>query len=231
MDSSIPHSDWNKLYHALDKLDNDESQVEKEFSHKQEEISQLFMKMSCLCKQKKFLKECAGCFLKSDVKSLEELEKLEEEEEKHECVQVGHHCVMDSSIPHSDWNKLYHALDKLDNDESQVEKEFSHKQEEISQLFMKMSCLCKQKKFLKECAGCFLKSDVKSLEELEKLEEEEEKQCETQVAQQQEVEQLLTTIDDFPFELSDSQLTQLNQPLDFISETVEPSALHLPDVQ
>ncbi|ODH45701.1 hypothetical protein GX48_08219 [Paracoccidioides brasiliensis] len=138
---------------------------------------------------------------------------------------------MDFSVPCSDWNKLYHALDKLDDDESWVEKEFSHKQEEISQLFTKMSHLCKQKKFLKERAGCFLESDVKSLEELKKLKEKEEKQHEAQVAQQQEVEQLLTTIDDFPFKLSDSQLAQLNQPLDFISETVEPSALHLPDVQ
>ncbi|ODH45519.1 hypothetical protein GX48_08404 [Paracoccidioides brasiliensis] len=138
---------------------------------------------------------------------------------------------MDSSVPHSDWNKLYRALDKLDDDESRVEKEFSRKQEEISQLFAKMSRLRKQKKFLKERAGHFLESDVKSLEELEKLEEEEEKQREAQVAQQQEVEQLLATIDDFPFELSDSQLAQLNQPPDFIGETVEPSAPHLPDVR
>ncbi|ODH45867.1 hypothetical protein GX48_08049 [Paracoccidioides brasiliensis] len=72
----------NKLYHALDKLDDDESQIEKEFSCKQKEISQLFTKMSCLHKQKKFLKECAGHFLESDVKSLKKLKKLEEEKEK-----------------------------------------------------------------------------------------------------------------------------------------------------
>ncbi|ODH13522.1 hypothetical protein ACO22_07172, partial [Paracoccidioides brasiliensis] len=148
-----------------------------------------------------------------------------------EYVQVDHHCIMDFSIPHSDWNKLYHVLDKLDDDEFQIEKEFSYKQEEISQLFTKISHLHKQKKFLKKCACCFLESDVKSLEKLKKLKEEEEKQCEMQVTQQQEIEQLLTIIDDFSFKLSDLQLTQLNQSLNFISETVEPSALYLPDVQ
>ncbi|ODH12566.1 hypothetical protein ACO22_08138, partial [Paracoccidioides brasiliensis] len=112
-----------------------------------------------------------------------------------------------------------------------IEKEFSCKQKKISQLFTKMSHLHKQKKFLKKCAGHFLESNVKSLKKLKKLKEEEEKQCEMQVAQQQEIEQLLTTIDDFSFKLSDSQLTQLNQSLNFINKIIESSASHLPDVQ
>ncbi|KGM92608.1 uncharacterized protein PADG_11057 [Paracoccidioides brasiliensis Pb18] len=124
---------------------------------------------------------------------------------------------MNSSISHSDWNKLYCAQEKLE--------------EEKTQTLQKLLCLQKQKKFLHKCASHFLKSDMKSLEELKKLEEEEKKQCEAQAAHQQEVEQLLTTIDDFSFELSDSQLTQLNQSLNFINETVESSVLHLPDVQ
>ncbi|OAX76913.1 hypothetical protein ACJ72_08794, partial [Emergomyces africanus] len=96
-------------------------------------------------------------------------------------------------------------------------------------LMTRLNHLEKQEEFLKKRAGKFLESDTKSLEKLKKLKEKKEKQHKTQIAQQHKMKQLLVIINDFPFALSDSQLAQLNQPPNFVDETVESSVSRFAD--
>ncbi|KAK2808046.1 hypothetical protein FQN50_005128 [Emmonsiellopsis sp. PD_5] len=67
---------------------------------------------------------------------------------------AAHNCVSAKNPSSQDWQRLLQELDKIEDEEEQ--------------LSLKLSKLRKQKKFLKERAGKFLQSDVRSLEELEK---------------------------------------------------------------
>jgi len=104
-----------------------------------------------------------------------------------ECVRVGRRCVSESFVPRPEWNKLYRAQQKLEEDEKRALEE----QIRISSQLLRLQ---KQKRFLKDRAGKFLQSDVESLEELEKLEEEEQRQRDALAREQQQSDALLATL-------------------------------------
>ncbi|KAI1962314.1 hypothetical protein LOZ58_002651 [Ophidiomyces ophidiicola] len=64
----------------------------------------------------------------------------------------------------------------------------------MASLFAKIDHLKRQRDFLESHAGKFLESEVKMIEELERLEEEEKKR----VAEQTEIQNLFASLDDFP---------------------------------
>ncbi len=73
----MPVSDlaWKRLAEAQEKIEADEEKA-------REEVAALMARLSRLQKQKKLLRKRAGQFIQTDIKDVEELEKLEEEEER-----------------------------------------------------------------------------------------------------------------------------------------------------
>lgn len=71
----VSESSWKRLVSAQDKIEADEEKA-------REEMAALMARMNRLQKQKKLLRKRAGEFIQTDIKDVEELERLEEEEEK-----------------------------------------------------------------------------------------------------------------------------------------------------
>ncbi|KAI1966719.1 hypothetical protein LOZ58_000207 [Ophidiomyces ophidiicola] len=104
-----------------------------------------------------------------------------------ECCRLGCRCITNSTPSDRDWQSLQAARDKLELEET---KAF----EAVQAASAKLLRLQKQKRFLRDRAGKFLESGLRSLEELERLEEEEKKR----VAEQTEVQNRFASLNDFP---------------------------------
>ncbi|PGG94930.1 hypothetical protein AJ80_10087 [Polytolypa hystricis UAMH7299] len=130
-----------------------------------------------------------------------------------ECVRQGKSCIRDSNfVPRSDWNKLYRARDKIEADKRRVEEEQAQRDADIARLGNELTRLFAarqesinrnrrlrdQEKFLNDRAGKFLESDAQTLEELEKLEEEENKRKQAEATATDKLQALLATISNVP---------------------------------
>ncbi|KAI1912279.1 hypothetical protein LOZ65_006012 [Ophidiomyces ophidiicola] len=118
-----------------------------------------------------------------------------------ECCRLGRRCVVNAGPSDRDWDKLHSERAKLKAAESRTRAEIraAHAemcaaQSSMASLFAKIDRLERQRDFLESRAGKFLESEVKTIEELERLEEEEKKR----VAEQTEVQNLFASLDDFP---------------------------------
>ncbi|KAI1932027.1 hypothetical protein LOZ66_006960 [Ophidiomyces ophidiicola] len=111
-----------------------------------------------------------------------------------ECCRLGHCCVVNAGPFDRDWDKLHSERAKLKAAESRTRAEIRAAQSSIASLFAKIDRLERQRDFLESRAGKFLESEVKTIEELEHLEEEEKKR----VAEQTEVQNLFASLNDFP---------------------------------
>ncbi|KAI1932021.1 hypothetical protein LOZ66_006966, partial [Ophidiomyces ophidiicola] len=127
-----------------------------------------------------------------------------------ECCRLGRRCVVNAGPSDRDWDKLHSERAKLKAAESRTRAEIRAAQSSIASLFAKIDRLERQRDFLESRAGKFLESEVKTVEELEHLEEEEKKR----VAEQAEVQSLFASLTDlspsnsFP-ELSDSFINSI----------------------
>ncbi|KAI1905663.1 hypothetical protein LOZ65_006961 [Ophidiomyces ophidiicola] len=122
-----------------------------------------------------------------------------------ECCQLGRCCVFNAGPTDRDWEKLHSERAKLKATESRTRAEICAAQSSISSLFAKIDCLERQRDFLESRAGKFLESEVKTVEELENLEEEEKKR----VVGQAEVQNLFASLNDLPSSDSFPELSDL----------------------
>jgi len=74
-DIPVSESAWKRLVTAQDKIEANKEKA-------REELAALMARMNRLQKQKKLLRKRAGEFIQTDIKDVEELERLEEEEER-----------------------------------------------------------------------------------------------------------------------------------------------------
>ncbi|KAI1960190.1 hypothetical protein LOZ58_003909 [Ophidiomyces ophidiicola] len=116
------------------------------------------------------------------------------------CCQLGCCCVINAGPSNHDWDKLHSERAKLKAAESHTQAEIctAHAemcaaQSSMASLFAKIDCFEQQRDFLESRAGKFLESEVKMIEELERLKEEEKKR----VAEQTEIQNLFASLDDF----------------------------------
>ncbi|KAI1927453.1 hypothetical protein LOZ65_002344 [Ophidiomyces ophidiicola] len=121
------------------------------------------------------------------------------------CCQLGCHCVVNAGPSNHDWDKLHSKHAKLKAAESHTQTEIctTHAemcaaQSSMVSLFAKINHLEQQCDFLESHAGKFLESEVKTIEELEHLEEKKKKR----VTEQTEIQNLFASLNDFP--LTDS---------------------------
>ncbi|KAI1939656.1 hypothetical protein LOZ66_002972 [Ophidiomyces ophidiicola] len=128
------------------------------------------------------------------------------------CCQLSHHCVVNAGSFNHDWDKLHSERAKLKAAKSHIQAEIHTAQSSIASLFAKINHLEQQHDFLESCANKFLESEVKTIEELECLEEEEKKR----VAEQAEIQNLFASLNDFP----------LISPLSDFSDSFINSVLH-----
>ncbi|KAI1942818.1 hypothetical protein LOZ66_001226 [Ophidiomyces ophidiicola] len=110
------------------------------------------------------------------------------------CCRLSHCCVVNAGPSDHDWDKLHSERAKLKAAESRTQAEIRAAQSSIASLFAKINRLERQRDFLESRAGKFLESEVKTIEELEHLEEEEKKR----VAEQTEIQDLFASLNDFP---------------------------------
>jgi hypothetical protein len=91
------------------------------------------------------------------------------------------------------WSRLIQAQNKIESQEEEI----LIKQEET---LAKLLCLQKQKKLLRKHAGEFLQKDLKEIEDLERLEEEEDRKKTALIEQKKVVETNLVSSSIIPHE-------------------------------
>lgn len=102
MDRDPSEFEWDKLQSERAKLKTAEAQTRAEILLAQSSISSLFAKMNRLERQREFLESRAGKFIESEVKTVEELERLEDEASKALSDQAELQSMLDSiSLPES----------------------------------------------------------------------------------------------------------------------------------
>ena len=104
-----------------------------------------------------------------------------------ECVRSGRCKCVDMASSDLAWKKLLRAQEKIEADDDKLNAE-------LEALLAKRARLHKQRKLLRKRAGEFIQTDIKDVEELEKLEQAEEEVKAKQAAEQQKAQELLAAL-------------------------------------